>query len=152
MNFTLTFSEAIAPLSLTTADFTNVGTATGVSWSVTNSGNNQTFTIAATAAGTGTVQPRLAASAVTDVAGNSSASAVDAADNVTYSPAALSVSLNQAAGQSDPTNGLPVTYTVVFSQAINPASFTTADIVAGGTASVTSWTLTTSDNITDSTG
>jgi hypothetical protein len=71
MNFEITFSEAINPASFTAADISNAGTATGVAWTITNSGNNTTFTVAATVAGNGTVQPRFAAGAVTDVAGNS---------------------------------------------------------------------------------
>jgi hypothetical protein len=148
MNFTVTFSESIIPASFTAADISNTGTATGVTWAVTNSGNNQTFTVAATAATAGTLIPRIAANGVTDVAGNANVSASDSAESVSYSPAALSVTLNQAAGQVDPVNIAPVRFTVVFSTAINPASFTTADIVQSGTAAGITWSLSTADNIT----
>ena len=94
VNFTLTFNEPINPASLTSADFTNAGTATGVAWSVTNSGNNTTFTVAATVSGNGTLQPRLASGGMTDVAGNANASAVTATNSVSYSVAAFSVAIN----------------------------------------------------------
>jgi alpha-tubulin suppressor-like RCC1 family protein len=148
VNFALTFSEPINPSSLTTSDFTNQGTATGVNWSVTNI-DGQNFTIGAISSGAGTIQPRLVAGAVADPAGNVSAGLVDSSNSVNYSPAALSVTVNQKVGQGDPVSSTPIDFTVVFSAAVDPATFTTADILTtGSTASGFTWTLTTTDNIT----
>ena len=57
--------------------------------------------------------------------------------------------INQAVAQSDPTNVSPINFTAVFTEAINPATFTAADITVGGTsASASAGSPTTSDNIT----
>ncbi|MFP5520659.1 MAG: Calx-beta domain-containing protein [Bdellovibrionia bacterium] len=62
-------------------------------------------------------------------------------------PSALSVTINQNSGQSDPTSALPIEFVVVFNRAINPSSFTNSDLVQSGTASGITWTISTSDNI-----
>ena len=60
-----------------------------------------------------------------------------------------SASVNQAVGQSDPTNNPAINFTVVFSEPINPTTFASADITNSGSASGLTWTTpTTSDNIT----
>ncbi len=48
--------------------------------------------------------------------------------------AALSISVEQASGQTDPTANSPVNFTVTFGEAIDPATFTTDDLTLGGTA------------------
>ncbi|MBA4372834.1 MAG: hypothetical protein C0402_08205 [Thermodesulfovibrio sp.] len=58
------------------------------------------------------------------------------------------VTINQAVGQADPTGSSPINFAVVFSEAINPATFTGSDVTLAGTAGATAVTLTTSDNIT----
>ena len=150
MNFSITFSEAISSASFTAADISNAGTATGVTWTVSNSGDSTTFTIAATASGSnGTVQPRLAAGGISDAAGNANIAATTSSSSVSYSAASLTVTVNQAASQSDPVNSLPATFTVVFSTAINNATFTTTDISSSGsTATGITWALSSADNIT----
>ena len=60
-----------------------------------------------------------------------------------------SVTVDQAAGQPDPTNTTPIHFTTVFSEAINPATFTPSDVTLSGTApGATVTSITTSDNIT----
>ena len=44
------------------------------------------------------------------------------------------VTVDQAGGQSDPTNASPVTFTAVFDEPIHDATFTNADVSVGGTA------------------
>ena len=65
-------------------------------------------------------------------------------NSVTYDAGSPAVTVNQEATQADPTASSPVLFTVVFSEAINPATFSTADITQGGTASGITWTLTAS--------
>src|SRR4029077_11106719 len=50
------------------------------------------------------------------------------------------VTVNQAAAQADPTNGSPVHFTVVFSEAV--ADFATGDVTLGGTAGATTAVVT----------
>lgn len=59
-----------------------------------------------------------------------------------------SVTINQSVGQNDPTNISAMNFTVIFSEAINPSSFTASDITFSGTGSATVGTPTTTDNIT----
>jgi LPXTG-site transpeptidase (sortase) family protein len=44
------------------------------------------------------------------------------------------VTINQAAGQADPTHATPILFTAVFNEPINTATFTTADVSLSGTA------------------
>jgi hypothetical protein len=148
INFTITFSEAVNAATFTAADISNTGTATGVTWQVTNSGDSQTFTVTGSTSGAGTLLPRLAAGSATDVAGNSNVAATSASQSVSYFEAPFTVTVNQAVGQADPTNASPVNFTVVFSSAVGSASLTHADIIQNGTATGITWNLSTLDNIT----
>lgn len=79
---------------------------------------------------------------------NATLDTLAATHSVTLVDDDLGVTINQASAQIDPINLLPIDFEVVFSQAINPATFTTADITQSGTASGITWGLTTADNIT----
>jgi Glucodextranase, domain B len=70
----------------------------------------------------------------TDPAGNVSACSTT---SVTYveDSVAPTVTINQAGGQSDPTNVSPINFTVTFSEPVT--GFTTADVTLGGTAGAT---------------
>lgn len=59
----------------------------------------------------------------------------------------LGVQIEQAAAQTDPSNGTPVAFDITFSQAIDPTTFDVTDITQTGTATGVTWTLSTSDNI-----
>jgi hypothetical protein len=59
------------------------------------------------------------------------------ANTFTLDRSAPSVTINQAAGQPDPTLTSPINFTVVFSERINLSSFTSTDVVVTGTASGT---------------
>ena len=51
-----------------------------------------------------------------------------------------SVTINQAAGQADPTSGSTINFTVVFSETVT--NFTTGDVTLSGTAGATTATVT----------
>ncbi|MCC7441551.1 MAG: hypothetical protein IT285_07960 [Bdellovibrionales bacterium] len=150
IEFDLHFSEPINAPSLTPGMIVQTGTATSVGWTITNQGNDQDFLLSATSVGSpGTVIPSLPVNQITDVAGNlntASSSPVDG--SVTWDNVQPSVTINQAGGQADPVNATPVNFTVVFSEPINPATFTTADIGNSGSAPTVIWSLSTSDNQT----
>ena len=63
---------------------------------------------------------------------------------IALSSSGITTTINQAVAQSDPTNALPITFTVVFSEAIDPTSFTTTDITQNGTAGAITWNITNS--------
>ncbi|WP_373999350.1 Calx-beta domain-containing protein [Bdellovibrio bacteriovorus] len=146
IEFTIVASEAITNFAV--ADITQSGTATGITWSLTTS-DNITWSLKATAiTGAGTLIPTITANKLTDVAGNNNTASTSTDNQISYETTKPSLTINQKAGQDDPTNTLPIEFTIVFTEAINPSTFAIADITQGGTASGITWSLATSDNIT----
>lgn len=85
VNYTVQFSEPINTATFTTSDITQTGTVTGVTWSITNSGDNMTFTLSAVAtAGYGTIIPFMAANRVTDLTGNNNTASTFVDNSVSY--------------------------------------------------------------------
>ncbi len=74
--------------------------------------------------GTGVADPNSASTTVT-VDGNKTVTA-----NFAYDDIAPTVTVNQAAGQADPTNAAPIRFTVIFSEAVT--GFTAADLAFAG--------------------
>ncbi|MFL5798727.1 MAG: hypothetical protein ACJ77A_12450, partial [Actinomycetota bacterium] len=74
----------------------------------------------------------------TDKAGNTF---TGSAITFTLDASKPNVTVNQAAGQADPTNTSPINFTALFSEAINASTFTASDVsvtgTAGGTKTVT---------------
>ena len=145
IGFTAVFSEPINPASFTGADVSVTGTAGGAkSVAVTQIAPNDgtTFTVAVSGMTTdGTVIASILAGGVSDLAGNTNTASTSTDHTVTWDTTKPTVEIDQAAGQADPTNTGPIGFTAVFSEPINPASFTGADVsvtgTAGGTKSVT---------------
>ena len=69
IKFLVEFSRPINPATFTTGDITQNGTATGVTWNITNSGDNRLFTLTATAGSAGTYIPSVSQGLVQDVSG-----------------------------------------------------------------------------------
>jgi hypothetical protein len=88
INFTVAFSEPINVSTFTTADITQNGTATGITWSIIDSGDHTNFTLSAAAVpSSGTVTPSIDTGKVTDLAGNPNvASNTDAQVTFTLPP------------------------------------------------------------------
>jgi len=99
INFTVVLSEAVDPSSFTVSDITQTGTATGITWTITDSGDRMNFTLRATAVtGAGTLIPSIAAGAVIDPTGNGNTASVSTDNTVTYAPIApLTVIINEVA-------------------------------------------------------
>ena len=64
-----------------------------------------------------------------DAAGNASQASTSTDNTVTYDVTPPTVTINQAAGQADPTNAGPIHFTVVFSEPVT--GFASADVTAG---------------------
>jgi hypothetical protein len=140
IEFDVVFGQAIDNASFTTADITQNGTASGITWNIINSGDDTNYTLQATViTNAGTVVPSIAIDSTTSGSFKNYASA--STDNSVDYQLTFDVTINQKGGQSDPATTLPVEFTVVFSEAINAASFTTADITQNGTASVDTWNI-----------
>ncbi|HET6900801.1 MAG TPA: Ig-like domain-containing protein, partial [Vicinamibacteria bacterium] len=86
--------------------------------------------------GNGTVRAAISSGAAQDAAGNSSALSTSTDNIVTFDNVAPTVTINQAAGQADPTAAGPIQFTVVFSETVsgfNAADISLAGSTVGGT-------------------
>src|SRR6185436_5292265 len=137
INFTVVFSKPVSDFA--TGDVTLGGTANATTAVVTGSGT--TYNVAVTGMTTsGTVIASLAAGVAHDVTGNASAASTSTDNLVTYDATAPTVTINQAAGQADPTNASPIHFTVVFSKPVG--DFATGDVTLSGTANATTAVVT----------
>ena len=137
INFTVVFSEPVTDFA--TGDVTLSGTAGATTATVTGSGT--TYNVAVSGmTGSGTVIASIAAEVAHDAAGNPSEASTSTDNMVTYDVTALTVTIDQAAGQPDPTSASPINFTVVFSEAVT--DFATGDVTLDGTAGATTTTVT----------
>jgi hypothetical protein len=132
INFTVEFSESTTDFA--TGDVTLSGTAVATTATVTGSGT--TYNVAVSGMTTnGSVIATIPAGVAHDIAGNPNAASTSTDNSVTYTGAGLTVTINQAATQADPTNASPISFTVIFSAATT--DFATGDVTLGGTAGAT---------------
>ncbi|HNC08036.1 MAG TPA: lamin tail domain-containing protein, partial [Anaerolineales bacterium] len=149
INLDVVFDNPIDASTFTALDIKQNGSATGITWSITDSGDHKTFTLSAIASGSGTLVPSIDANKVKDLAGNDNLDsgnvgclALEPNNCVTYNDTTLpTVTINQAVGQSDPTPTLPINFNLTFSEVINIPTFTTSDITQTGTATGVTWSL-----------
>jgi hypothetical protein len=144
IKFTVTFSEPINVSSFTGSDITGPA---GGTWTITDSGDHINFTLSAvaiTTAGITTLQPSIQANKVIDLAGNGNIAGTSINSVVFDNSFPPTVTINQAVGQPDPTTTLPITFTVVFSEAIIASTFPPSDITQNGTATGITWSITNS--------
>ncbi|TFH07318.1 MAG: hypothetical protein E4H08_09685, partial [Candidatus Atribacteria bacterium] len=142
--FAAKFDEPINPASFTTVDVSVGGTAATGTITVTEIAPNDdtTFEISVVVTSDGTVVPTIPAGGVEDVAGNTNTVSTSTDNTITLETVKPDVTINQAGGQSDPTNASPVLFTAVFDEPINDATFTDADVTIGGTATTGAVTVT----------
>jgi hypothetical protein len=146
IEFRLVFIRPILPSTFTVADVSNVGSATGVAWTIINSGNNSIFYLTATSATTqGTIIPELATALISDTYGNTNNASTSIDNSVTYATQ-LSLVIEQNIGQADPTGDFPIEFTIGFNTDIDPATFDISDITQNGTATGVVWNLINSGN------
>ena len=129
ITFDVVFSEAVTGFD--TSDVALSGSATGKT--VSNvSGSGTTYTVSVTASGGGTVIATVAAGGALDSFGNTNFISTSSDNTVTYTTAsAPTVTINQAGGQADPTNGA-ILFDVVFSESVS--DFVAGDVTITGTA------------------
>jgi hypothetical protein len=130
---TVTFSENVT--GFTAADIT---TSNGTVNNFAGSGSVYTFDLVP--AGQGLVTADIAASVAQDVAGNGNTAATQFSR--TYDSVAPTVTINQAAGQADPTGVSPINFTVVFNEPVTGFGDSAADVTIAGTAGATTATVT----------
>jgi LPXTG-site transpeptidase (sortase) family protein len=142
INFTVVFSESVGT-SFVTGDVTLSGTAGATTGTVTEIAPNDgtTYNVAVSGmTGDGTVIASILAGRAQDSVGNGNLASTSTDNSVLYDIAPPSVTINQAGGQSDPTNGSPINFTVVFSETVT--GFATGDVTLTGTAGATTATVT----------
>src|SRR5438876_200757 len=133
INFTAVFSEPVS--GFTGAGVTISGSAGGTK-TVTVSGGPSTYTVAVSGITTaGTVIASIAAGVARDAANNANTASTSTDNSVSFTPPDTTpptVTINQAAGQADPTNSSPINFTAVFSEPVS--GFSGAGVTIGGTA------------------
>ncbi len=123
INFTVVFSKPVS--NFATGDVTLSGTAGATTATVTGSGT--TYNVAVSGMTTdGTVIATIAAGVASDAAGNDNVASTSTDNTVTYDNTPPTVTIDQAAGQADPTNASPINFTVVFSETVS--NFVTGDV------------------------
>ena len=136
INFTAVFSAAVTgfsntgvTLSGTAGATTAVVTGSGTTYNVAVSGMTQTGTvIASIPAGVATAN------------GSTNTASTSTDNTVTYDITPPTVTVNQAASQTDPTGTSPINFTAVFSQTVT--GFSNTGVTLGGTAGATTAVVT----------
>ncbi|MGC1376872.1 MAG: choice-of-anchor Q domain-containing protein, partial [Anaerolineales bacterium] len=129
--FQVVFSQAVADFGPGDVDLSG-STGGGVGLSYTIGGSGAVYSVSVTGMTSGTT---VVASIPADVvsAGAATNIASTSTDNsVYYETVKPTVTINQAAGQADPTNAAPILYTAVFSEPV--VGFDPSDINVTGTA------------------
>ncbi len=139
VQYTVTFSEAVTGFAGTDLSF--AGSTVGGTLAAAVSGSGASYTVTVTGmTGTGNVVASIPANRASDPAGNDNVASTSTDNVVAYDGVAPTVTLNQDAGQADPSNGSPIAFTVVFSESVS--NFATGDVTLAGTAGATTATVT----------
>src|SRR5207247_1130718 len=124
------FSEPVTGFA--TGDVSLSGTAGGTLTGVVT-GSGTTYTVAVSGmTSSGTVIASIPAGVAQDLASNPNTASTSSDNSVTWDTTAPSVTINQAAGQADPTNTSPISFTVIFSEPVT--GFAAGDVTLAGTA------------------
>ncbi|MGB2982580.1 MAG: choice-of-anchor D domain-containing protein, partial [Candidatus Bipolaricaulia bacterium] len=141
INFDVVFTEPVTGFA--TGDVTLSGAAGATTGTVTEVAPNDgtTYNVAVSGmTGDGTVTATIPAGVAQDAASNTNNASTTTDDTVTYDTTGPTVTIDQAGGQADPTNGSPINFTVVFSEPVN--DFATGDVTLSGAAGATTATVT----------
>jgi Bacterial Ig-like domain/Calx-beta domain len=123
--FAVHFNEPVTGFTVGDVNLSASTVGGTLSAAVSGSGANYIVTVTGMT-GTGTVVASIPAGAVIDAAGNASTASTSTDNGVTFDNDAPTVTINQAAGQADPTDVAPVVFAVHFSESVT--GFTAADV------------------------
>jgi hypothetical protein len=129
ITFTVTFSKPVTGFTASDISFTGSTAAGTLVAAISGSGPVYTVTVTGMT-GNGTVVASIPASAVTDSDNQPNAASTSTDNTVTLTAGTPGVTINQAAGQIDPTTSTPVLFTVQFSEPVT--GFTAADVLFTG--------------------
>ncbi|HJS20769.1 MAG TPA: Ig-like domain-containing protein [Anaerolineales bacterium] len=140
INFQVVFSEPVNGFDDGSSDVNLSGTAGATTAVITEIAPNDgtTYSVAVSGmTGTGTVIASVPAATAMDAAGNNHTASTSTDNTVTYILDIVppDVTINQAAGQGDPTIATSINFTAVFSEAVS--GFSVGDVVLSGTAGAT---------------
>jgi LPXTG-site transpeptidase (sortase) family protein len=147
INFTVVFNEPVTGFGDNTADISLSGSAGATTATVTETApnNGTTYNVAVSGmTASGDVTASIPASVAADLTGNPNNSSSSVDNTVTYvlDNFAPTVTVEQATGQADPTGLAPILFTATFNEAINTATFTSADVTLTSTAGTVSASIT----------
>ena len=144
INFTVVFSSSVTGFG--SSGVTVSGTAGGTKSAVVT-GSGATYSVAVSGmTSTGTVTATVTANAAQDAAGNGNTASTSTDNSVTYDITAPTVTINQAAGQADPTSAALINFTAVFSKPVT--GFGAGGVTIGGTAGGTESVVVTGNGAT----
>jgi Calx-beta domain/Bacterial Ig-like domain len=127
--FDVHFSEAVT--GFTGSDINFTGSTVGGTPVASVSGSGADYTVSVTGMDLqGSVNASIPASAVVDLAGNTSTASTSTDNSVQFDNIVPTATIDQAAGQADPTNGEPITFDVHFSETVT--GFTGSDVSFAG--------------------
>jgi len=131
VNFTAVFSKAVTDFVGTNVTIT--GSAGGTTTTLNDSGDHKTYNVAITGmTSDGEVIASIGAGLVHDQLGNANTASTSTDNSVTIESTPVSVTVDQATAQADPTNKATVDFTAVFGREV--VDFTSDDVVLSGTA------------------
>ena len=143
INFTVVFGQPVGDFLTGDVDFTGSTTGGTLLGTVTNpSGDKMTYNVAVTGmGGSGIVTAKIDAGvAHSTINGLPNPASTSTDNSVTYDVTAPTVTINQAAGQADPTPNSPILFSVVFSEVVT--GFVTGEVTLSGTAGATTAVVT----------
>jgi hypothetical protein len=148
INFTVEFSKPVSGFGAEPTDVTISGTAGATTAVIT--GGPTTYNVAVSGmASDGTVTIAVPAGAAVDSAGNLNSASTSSDDTVTYDTIPPTATVDQAAGQLDPTPTAPIHFTVSFSEPVTGFGAEGTDVTLSGTAGATTVLITGGPTIYD---
>lgn len=129
-SFRLVFSEPMLAASLTVDDITISGTSGSVTTLTQIDSRTWDATVTGMTSGD-TVTASLGTGKATDLAGNGNAASTSTDNAITYDSSQPTITINQNAGQPDPTNVNSASFTITTSEALT--SFVASDLAVSGT-------------------
>jgi len=130
INFAIIFDEPVENFNASSID---VVSSAGETLTITLTGSGKEYNAAISGmTKQSTITASVEAGAVQDIAGNISTASTSTDNHVTYDNVAPAVTVNQAAGQSDPTTNSPINFTAIFSEPV--VGFGNNNVTIGGSA------------------
>ena len=135
ISFAVTFSKPVT--GFTASDVVFTGSTAGGTLAAAVTGSGAEYTVAVSGMTTnGTVVASIPAGAALDAGSQPNAASTSTDNSVQFTAGSPTVTINQAAGQSDPSSAASITFTVQFSEPVT--GFTASDIsFTGSTATGT---------------